>query len=193
MPALSGYHRGVKAFGAAVRAVRESRDLQQMQVARAVTATEREAKSLGNYLSRIERGDERNPSLEMLEQIAKGLGLTLSGFFLQIEQQEPRSQTSVLHLTDNLENTGDLPDFRLEGAASHGHNRELLAALASLTARLDRLEGIDLDRRFAALERRIRRDDRQRTAAADRESSDPHRRKKSKAGKGHPAPHRKAS
>jgi transcriptional regulator with XRE-family HTH domain len=108
MLVVNGYYPGVIDFGRRVRAVREARDLQQMEVARAVAKTESQAKSFSNYLSRIERGDEDNPSLDKIEQIAKGLGLSIFAFFRQLERPTRESpdelRTSALRTGKPLVN-----------------------------------------------------------------------------------------
>lgn len=87
METVSAYPSAVEKLGQKLRALRERLELQQTAIARRVRKTEREVKSFGNYLSRVERGDPtvQNPSLEMIEDIARGMGLTLSVFFSQLE------------------------------------------------------------------------------------------------------------
>lgn len=155
MPTLSGYHPRVRDFGRRVRAVREAGELQQMQIARAVTTTERAAKSFSNYLSRIERGDEENPSLDKIESIARGMGLTLSAFFLAIE----RSQNQALHSRNDV--TKIAAPHRSGEAAAHGDPDPISAAseqhdIATLRETFRQLEA-DL--------RRLEARDRQRAAA----------------------------
>ena len=83
---VTGYHPGMDRFGRRLRALREHLELQQTAIARRVRTTEVEVKSFANYLSRLEQGEQDNPSLDMLEQIAKGMGLTLVDFFVQLER-----------------------------------------------------------------------------------------------------------
>ncbi len=170
--------------------VREACDLQQMQVARAVTATEKAAKSFGNYLSRIERGDERNPSLEMLAQIATGLGLTLSDFFLQIA----RSQNEVLQISGS-ERTMTPSSTSHEATAHAVGERELPPAARALFDSLEEpiniLERHDVERRLRVLEATLRREERQRKAAENRGRPDAARRKESHTGKSDRGRHRK--
>jgi transcriptional regulator with XRE-family HTH domain len=82
------YNPGVDDFGTRLRTVREHRGLSQADVARKGIDGESDPptpESFSNHLSRVERGQETNPSLEFMERAAKGLGLTLSQFFAQIE------------------------------------------------------------------------------------------------------------
>jgi transcriptional regulator with XRE-family HTH domain len=87
------YNARVQGFGGRVRKLRVERKLQMTDVARAAitsaTATAEDVRDFANYLSKIEleKPEACNPSLELLEQIAKGMGLRLSQFFLQIERQ----------------------------------------------------------------------------------------------------------
>ncbi len=178
MQAPSGYSFRVKHFGICLNAVREDRDLTQVQVAKA-GATTMTAQSLSNYISRIERGDEVNPSFSLLEQIAKGLGLTLSAFFLQIEH----AQKEGLQSTNDGRTMLPSPRSHREEATAHvGGGSDvrsaaaLSAALDELTSRLEKLERVDVAARFTKLERALRRGPRQ-VAQGRRQAAAPGRKK----------------
>lgn len=83
--------RTVDDFGERLKQVRVRMKLDQIEVAR--VATERDElpnpTSFANQISRWENGRELNPSLEALEKLARGLGITLSNFFTRIETQSP--------------------------------------------------------------------------------------------------------
>ncbi|WP_139652457.1 helix-turn-helix domain-containing protein [Raoultibacter phocaeensis] len=61
-----------KAIGARIRSLRKQNGLTQVTFANMVNIERA-------YLSRVESG-ERNPSIDMIERIANGFGLTLSEF-----------------------------------------------------------------------------------------------------------------
>lgn len=85
---MEPYNPGVDDFGRRLREVRETRGLNQTEVARRAVAGEADGpnpKSFSNYLSKVENERETNPSLDFLEKAARGMGLTLSEFFAQIE------------------------------------------------------------------------------------------------------------
>lgn len=94
MELVGAYYPGVDNFGERLRRVREALDLNQVSIGRRVRRTKAEAAQFGKYLSRLETGIEANPSLELLEDIAKGMGLTLSQFFAQLEDTASVSPTS---------------------------------------------------------------------------------------------------
>lgn len=84
----SAYNRAVDDFGERLRRVREACGATQIGVARNAFKDEHgqpAPESFSNHLSRVERGEEPNPSLLFLERTAKGLGLSLAVFFAQIE------------------------------------------------------------------------------------------------------------
>lgn len=155
---VSGYHRRVDDLGQRLRAVREAHDLQQMEIARKVVTSPRAAKSFSNYLSRIERGDETNPSLNVLEQIAMGMGLSLSAFFTQLERPAAAWRDSSLHTRAAVGDTA--ASSSVEEAASHGSGslspasdqallRQLRRDFKKLAADLQRVEARDRARAAA--------------------------------------------
>lgn len=82
------YNPRVDKLAATVRQVRGQR--KAIQIARQALgpgATISQLRSWASYLGRIERGDPsvRNPSLEVLGKVAKGLGVKLSEFFTLLE------------------------------------------------------------------------------------------------------------
>jgi transcriptional regulator with XRE-family HTH domain len=149
MLGLSGYSLPVQDFGKRVRAVREAHELQQMTIARKVTDSDKAAKSFSNYLSRIERGDETNPSLLLLEQIATGMGLTLSTFFAQIERAEKTSLNFRVTSSDNPSNqtrdpgATDGQSRTVRPDATADDSPSVAAAFAALVQRVDALEARD--------------------------------------------------
>lgn len=62
-----------KAIGNRIRELRKSQKLSQQKLALMVNVER-------SYLAKIE-GGKRNPSLEFIEKISKGLGLSLEEFF----------------------------------------------------------------------------------------------------------------
>lgn len=76
MPVLSPRHR---AFGDAIRALRDERGLTQEALADLCGLTT-------NYVGDCERG-ERNPSIRILWQLADGLGITTSELFRKAEDR----------------------------------------------------------------------------------------------------------
>lgn len=79
MPVLSPQHR---AFGDAIRALRDERDLTQESLADLCGLTT-------NYVGDAERG-ERNISLRALWQLADGLGVPASELLRKAEKQSKR-------------------------------------------------------------------------------------------------------
>jgi XRE family transcriptional regulator, regulator of sulfur utilization len=79
MPVLSPRHR---AFGDAIRALRDKRDLTQESLADLCGLTT-------NYVGDAERG-ERNISLRALWQLADGLGVPASELLREAERQNNR-------------------------------------------------------------------------------------------------------
>jgi transcriptional regulator with XRE-family HTH domain len=69
-----------KTFGLVVRQLREERHYTQEQLADL-------ARISRNYLGNIERG-EYNVTLEIVEQLAKGLDLSMSALLLAVEQRQ---------------------------------------------------------------------------------------------------------
>lgn len=61
------------------------------------------------YLSRLVNEHEQNPSLNTLEWIARGMGLSVSAFFLQLEQDVTISQSTDLHQGTPRSTTAPLP------------------------------------------------------------------------------------
>lgn len=51
------------------------------------------AQSFGNHISRVERGEETNPSLEFIERAARGLGLHVSELFARLDDPPPSTPT----------------------------------------------------------------------------------------------------
>lgn len=94
METLTAYHPGVEKFGERLRSVREALNLQQVQIGRRVKRDPKKAAQFGKYLSRLETGLEDNPSLEILEDIASGMGLRLSDFVLRLEGQTSTDKTN---------------------------------------------------------------------------------------------------
>lgn len=82
------YDPAVDDFGASLKRLRESYQLTQAEMARRAVRGEDDGptpQSLSNHISRVERGEEPNPSLEFLERAARGMGLTLADFFGQLD------------------------------------------------------------------------------------------------------------
>lgn len=88
--------RRVDDFGQRLRALRKSRGLDQSQLSDARKKAARVR--FGRYVSKLERNREKNPSLKILEKLAKGLGCsTLSEFFMRLERvYEKTSETLLL-------------------------------------------------------------------------------------------------
>lgn len=72
-------------FGDALRRVRGGTKARAVAAGALPDAPLKQQLSFANYLSRIERGEVPNVGLNQLLLIAKGLGITLSSFFAQIE------------------------------------------------------------------------------------------------------------
>lgn len=84
------YNSRVDRFGQFLKALRAERKVGPSVVARRAlgeTADKNELRNFASYLLRIERGvpKAQNPTLDVVERIATGLGLTLSQFFARIE------------------------------------------------------------------------------------------------------------
>lgn len=82
------YNPRVMTLAAAVKTLRGDR--KAIQIARQALGPEAalpQLRSWANYLGRIERGEVglQNPSLEVLDKLAKGLGVRLSEFFKLLE------------------------------------------------------------------------------------------------------------
>ncbi len=103
-------------FGQRLRRVREEMKLSQVGVARVATADDEASnpESFANQMSRWENGRELNPSLDALEKIARGLGITLSEFFSRIETQSaesaPRPERPLLPTAAAVSNDEALAD-----------------------------------------------------------------------------------
>lgn len=94
------YNAAVQGFGSRIRSVRQRRKLKMTDVAREALgrdASKVDVRDFANYLSKVEleHPDAQNPSLDKLEQIAAGLGLTLSAFFLHLEQSQNSSLIAI--------------------------------------------------------------------------------------------------
>lgn len=74
---VAAYTADVDDLGKKLKALREARGLRPKAIARQALGDGTHATKLrdfANYLSRMERGRETNPSLSMLEQLANGFG-----------------------------------------------------------------------------------------------------------------------
>lgn len=101
----------VEDFGAKLRRLRLARGV-KTQIALARQALEDvvgapDIESLSNHISRVERGEETNPSLEFIERAARGLKLTIAEFFAGLEggapaTSEERGRGGGSALTDAL-------------------------------------------------------------------------------------------
>lgn len=75
---------GVEDFGARLKVVREAKRLDQADLA--LTDDRIKRRNFGRYVSKIENGKERNPSLKVITKLARGCGYpSLSEFFLHLE------------------------------------------------------------------------------------------------------------
>jgi transcriptional regulator with XRE-family HTH domain len=86
-------------IGAGVRLLRERLGLTGSAIAHTVFGADADpliVRSFVDRLSKLERGEvgHRNPTLERLEAIARGMKLTLSSFFAQIEALQSRTSPS---------------------------------------------------------------------------------------------------
>lgn len=84
--------RPMDGFGTKLRRLRESLDVTQSQMARRAVEGAvggPTAQSISNHISRVERGEETNPSMEFIERAARGLGLSLAEFFTRLDNQSP--------------------------------------------------------------------------------------------------------
>lgn len=118
--------RRVHDFGERLRRLREDLKLSQGDLARTKNLVER--RNFGRYVSKIENGDERNPSLRVIDRLAKGCGfLELSEFFLQLEQKNPSVASPVAPKGDK-----DRPPT--EATDSHGAHLPTTTDLAEAIA-----------------------------------------------------------
>lgn len=82
--------KGMDDFGEQIRRVREQLSLGGAMMARRVYGEDAHPKVLSRYadqLSKMERGEKghQNPTLDRLELLAKGMGLTLAQLFARLE------------------------------------------------------------------------------------------------------------
>lgn len=87
---LGAYNPRVEDFGGRLGWVIDARKLDHVEIARValgVTASPKALQAFANYISRLRTSKVPNPGLMVLERLAKGMRLTLSEFFLQIERQ----------------------------------------------------------------------------------------------------------
>jgi transcriptional regulator with XRE-family HTH domain len=76
--------RRVEDFGERLKRLREHSKLKQGDLARSKDPIER--RNFGRYVSKLETGEEENPSLLILERLAQGFRMTLSDFFGHLEK-----------------------------------------------------------------------------------------------------------
>lgn len=81
------YNPPVKGLGEGLKRVRDGLGLEQMDIARKALGDvpQNQIVSFANRVSQVERGTNENPSITFLEQIAAGMGLSISALFLRIE------------------------------------------------------------------------------------------------------------
>ena len=99
------YNAGVNGLGKKLQRLRKERALTGPAIAKralGAEASQKQIKSFANYLSRLERGREDNPSLQLLEQLARGFGeRTLSSFVIQLERRTSTDSTGGERTREN--------------------------------------------------------------------------------------------
>lgn len=104
------YNPGVDDFGSRLKAIREGLDLSQREIGRRAVQNDDAAptaESFSNHWSRVERGEEQNPSMEFLERAARGLGVPMSEFFRRLEGVGPTDVTDSLPTMDEVASPGE--------------------------------------------------------------------------------------
>jgi transcriptional regulator with XRE-family HTH domain len=77
-------------YGRAIRTVRAARDMTQIQVAEAAGVKP-------SYLSMLERGERRSPSVEVLMRVSRAMGTSQVVLDVLASSREERSSWSTRH------------------------------------------------------------------------------------------------
>lgn len=140
------YNSVVEDLGSGLKRLREARGLTQREVAtRGLSdlTDPPDIESVSNYMSRVELGKERNPSLEFLERMAKGLDLTLSDFFLRIEGLRTDETSVTIVPTDRPVAGGSssphAPHLVSRPASDADFQRTVVTVLGTISAAVQRL------------------------------------------------------
>lgn len=151
-----GDNQPVVGLGDGIRRVRESLNLTLVAVAeRALKDVESAptVESFSNYLSKVELGTVTNPSLEFLERVAKGLGLTLSDLFARVEGKQ--LATAEPHVATG---TPDGRPISSSGGLADPVNRTfILTIVEQFVAAVDRLIAARSEDRQAPRSQAVRR------------------------------------
>lgn len=130
-------------IGAAIRLLREQRNLKQEDVALAAlgdTSPQKKRRDLANYLSKIEREKVPNVGLRKLRLIARGCGYaTLGEFFSALENAHAAPiNTSIaqLHLTRSGPHTASTQSG---GGVPHGSHRVVRDDVADASGEVSKL------------------------------------------------------
>lgn len=133
----------MKRFHEAMKTIREQQPGGQIGIARRAfpKASEKKHTTLAAYISKLETEQETNPSLDTIEWIARGCRLSLSAFFLQVENSllklpEPPTENAPSSplgtKTEAANAVGLSPDDRARIAVAQA-SFDLLGPVAVLT------------------------------------------------------------